>query len=150
MRLSNLHQNQRRMCTMWVSCFLWVCIFWRIIQVPDYSVLYFSFSETKGVRRCVMQTCRVGHVGSDGVLHARPLANEQFLSLKLKLLMWQRGRGEWSQEENVWDAYHRRARRRLFQVPCYSGAVPRTNSLTVIDVHSTVLFCTTILLYFPR
>lgn len=51
MRLSNLHQNQRRMCTMWVSCFLWVCIFWRIIQVPDYSVLYFSFSETEGVRQ---------------------------------------------------------------------------------------------------
>lgn len=50
MRLSNLHQNKRRMCTMWVCCcFLLVCIFWRFIQVPDYSVLWFSFSETKGV-----------------------------------------------------------------------------------------------------
>lgn len=31
MRLSNLHQNQRRMCTMWVCYhFLFVCIFLEI------------------------------------------------------------------------------------------------------------------------
>lgn len=26
MRLSNLHRNQRRMCTMWICCFLFTCI----------------------------------------------------------------------------------------------------------------------------
>ena len=49
----------------------------------------------------------------------------------------------------MYGMHHREARRRLSQVPCYSGAVPRTNSLTVIDVHSTVLFCTTIYFIFP-
>lgn len=60
---------------------------------------------------------------------SEPLSNEQFLSLRQKLPVWQRERGEKSQEENEWDAYHRRTRRRLLQISCCSGAVPRTNSL---------------------
>lgn len=40
-----------------------------------------------------MQMCRVGHVDSDGVLHTRPLASEQYLSLKLETAHVAKGKG---------------------------------------------------------
>lgn len=77
---------------------------------------------------CIMQTCPVGHVDSDGVLHTRTIV-QWAVSLWGKNCPFDGERGEQPQEENEWDAYHRRTRRRLFQIPYCSGAIPRTNSL---------------------
>lgn len=73
MRLSNLHQNQRRMCTMWVCyCFLLDVSFGDLSKCQITQCYNFHLVKQRGSdRHCIMQTCHVGHVESNDVLHTR-------------------------------------------------------------------------------
>lgn len=72
MRLSNLHQNQRRMCTAWV-CFLSVVPFGDLSKCQITQCYSFHLAKQRGSldRHRIMPP---HHVESDGVLHTSTLA----------------------------------------------------------------------------
>lgn len=111
---------------------------WRFIQVPDYSVLSFSFSEAKGVRQALRHldtpfwTCGIWW----SITHHNdwPMSS---LSPWKKTCPCGRGKDESNhKKENKWDAYLRRRRRILFQNQELFLELTRSLSLMCIPLYT--------------